>query len=88
MKIVFSKIFQKTYQKANKKIKNQFADRLGLFMADEQHPLLRNHSLKGSYAGTRSISITGDFRAHYEVLADGTRYFTVLGTHSELYEKH
>jgi len=48
---------------------------------------LRNHSLQGKYDGVRSITITGDFRAHYVILLEESRTFVAIGTHSELYEK-
>ncbi len=56
-------------------------------MENEFEPILNNHMLQGKYAEVRSINITGDFRAHYTVLNNNSRYFVAIGTHSELYDR-
>ena len=56
-------------------------------MTNEFDPILRNHTLKGKNKTIRSITITGDFRAHYTIHESDVRYFVTIGSHSELYEK-
>ena len=67
------------------KIQIKFGERLLLFSKDMFHPLLNNHALRGIYKDTRSINVTGDYRALYT--HDGEKVvFIAIGTHSELYE--
>jgi addiction module RelE/StbE family toxin len=87
MYIIFSKTFVKAYKKANGNIKNSFEEKLELFKINEFDARLNNHSLNGEYSHVRSISVTGDWRAHYEIPKKDIRYFIALGTHSELYKK-
>ena len=87
MVVHFSKTFTKAYNKLDKKIRNAFIDRLELFVVDEFNSRLSNHGLKGSYKGVRSISVTGDFRAHYVIRDTDIREFIEIGTHSQLYRK-
>ncbi len=54
-------------------------------MQDPYHALLRNHALLGQFDGYRSISVSGDLRAIYTLVAKDTAYFVAFGTHSELY---
>ncbi|MBI2330404.1 type II toxin-antitoxin system mRNA interferase toxin, RelE/StbE family [Candidatus Daviesbacteria bacterium] len=58
--------------------------RLELFIINQFHPQLNNHSLTGKYKGNRSINITGDWRAIYSEEKDSV-IFELLGTHSQLY---
>jgi len=85
MKVSFHRNFKKSYKKAPKRIREQFKDRLRVFLEYPFHPLLNNHALQGKYSGLRSINVTGDFRAWYEVLSDSEVQFVIIGTHSELY---
>jgi addiction module RelE/StbE family toxin len=68
------------------KIKKAYEEKLSWFLQDEFDIRLRNHALRGKYKQIRSIAITGDVRAHYEIREEGVRYFVAIGTHSELYE--
>ncbi|OGG89115.1 hypothetical protein A2592_03235 [Candidatus Kaiserbacteria bacterium RIFOXYD1_FULL_42_15] len=87
MHVLFSKTFTKTYKRLDQKIKKAFEIKLLIFIENEFDETLRNHSLQGKYDGVRSITITGDFRAHYVILLEESRTFVAIGTHSELYEK-
>ncbi len=94
MDVRYSKKFVKEYKKANSKIQAAFEMRQKLFMQDPLDPRLHNHSLKGRYVGTRSINITGDWRAVYaeRFLRNSNSSFSkvitfeALGTHSQLYK--
>ncbi|MBI2103598.1 type II toxin-antitoxin system mRNA interferase toxin, RelE/StbE family [Candidatus Woesebacteria bacterium] len=84
MPIKFSKSFTKQYDKAPLEIRRAFDQRLKLFVQNSFHPILKNHLLRGSYKGFRSINITGDWRALYKESGDFI-IFSALGTHSQLY---
>ena len=86
MKIDYSKRFIKQLRKSPKHVQLAFAERLELFIGDRSHALLHNHTLHGTLSGYRSINITGDWRAIYAELENGSvLFFEMLGTHSELY---
>ena len=87
MDVHFSRTFKKAYDKLDTKIQNLFVDKLALFTVDEFNPRLKNHGLKGAYKGVRSISVTGDYRAHYVIHSSDVREFIEIGTHSQLYRK-
>jgi len=87
MKIKFSKKFSKQYDKLSEKIKKVFHDRLVVFMKNKNDPILNNHKLKGTLKGFSSINITGDYRAIFQELENGSLiFFLMIGTHSELYQ--
>lgn len=81
--------FLKKYNKCDQFVKNKVDQRLGFFVTNHINPVLKNHALKGELAGSRSINITGDWRALYTTKDDGKggqiAVFETLGTHSQLY---
>lgn len=88
-RIDYSKKFNKQLKKAPLSIKIAFRDRLIIFIKNPFAPILNNHFLKGKYLFSRSINITGDWRAIYsEVLENKEKVaiFLALGTHSQLYK--
>jgi addiction module RelE/StbE family toxin len=84
MNIVFHKKFKKAYQKQPAKERKRFMDQLEVFCQDPYDPTLNNHALTGLLKPYRSINITGDIRAWYEVIGDDI-VFLKIGSHSELY---
>ncbi|MBU0570092.1 type II toxin-antitoxin system mRNA interferase toxin, RelE/StbE family [Patescibacteria group bacterium] len=87
MKIKFSKKFSKRFDKAPKKIRTAFNNRLEVFINDKFHSQLNNHSLTGRYRGHRSINVTGDWRAIFREYGGGKiAYFVTINTHSNLYK--
>jgi addiction module RelE/StbE family toxin len=84
MEIYYHKHFEKQYRKLPGKIQEEFKNRLSAFIDNPFDLELNNHSLGGKYAGRRSINITGDLRAVYEI-RENRAYFLLIGTHSELY---
>ncbi|MBI2635437.1 MAG: hypothetical protein HYW79_02735 [Parcubacteria group bacterium] len=56
-----------------------------LFVEDPYHPVLNNHALKERYQGYRSIDITGDLRALFELRGENIAFFIIVDTHSNLY---
>lgn len=86
MQIEYSKRFIKEFEKCPVKIKTNFKIRLEVFIDDQNHPILNNHSLIGQLKNYRSINITGDWRAIFEEIDNSQIiYFVAIGTHSQLY---
>lgn len=85
MRIRLHHNFEKQYQKLRPAEKRRFSERRDLFMEDPFHPLLKNHALRGQYAGYRSISVGGDIRVIYKLVADDLALFVAIGTHHRLY---
>lgn len=86
MKAKFHKTFAKQLGKYPNKTQIAFQKRLALFLDDPFNQLLANHLLSGRWLGYRSINITGDLRAIYELVGQETAFFVAFGTHSQLYE--
>ena len=84
MEINFHKRFDKQFIKLPTKAQQEFKQRLILFIGNPFNHTLNNHILSGKYEGCRSINITGDLQAIYEI-KNGSIYFMMIGTHSELY---
>ena len=85
VQIKFTKSFQKQFQKILPKLQSTFFDRLEIFKNNPFQEILNNHSLRGQWAGFRSINVSGDYRAIYEDLGDSKVKFHAIGTHSQLY---
>ncbi len=88
MIIVFDKKFDKKFNKLSLKIQEKFYERLGIFRLNQFDIILNNHKLNGIYEGCRSMNVTGNYRAVYEVVIERDRevyIFIAIGTHPELY---
>lgn len=85
MTIHYTPTFKRQYKKLPEKFKDQFRERLRLFLSDPTHTLLRVHPLKGKFAGYWSMNVNGDIRALYRVSGDEIIIFALIGTHSQLY---
>jgi len=84
MNIDFHRDFIKKYKKLTTKLRDKFDERLKILITNAFAPELNNHGLHGKYAGCRSINVTGDLRAVYEVLEKGIRFLDI-DNHSNLY---
>ena len=82
--IRFHNTFWKLYKKLPLPIQLKTKERIALFASDSFNPILCNHSLAGRFQGSRSINITGDYRAIYTEI-DDVYIFKIVGTHSQLY---
>ena len=80
-----TKNFDKQYARLDAKIKLAFKQRITVFRANPFDARLRNHPLKGTFLGYRSIDITGDVRALYTIKGNTVILFGFIGTHSQLY---
>ena len=81
-----SKKFDKQFAKLSKRLKNQFIERMEIFIENPFDPILNNHSVHYPYDGCRSINITGDIRGIYELVDSSIACFIAIGSHSELYK--
>jgi addiction module RelE/StbE family toxin len=85
MKVIYHKKFLKSFHKLPAKIKNKCFEKIKLFQKNPFDPRLNNHSVESAYPQWRSINITGDYRALFEIKTEDTVVFMMIGTHSELY---
>lgn len=85
MNAKFHKAFAKQLGKHPNKTQASFQNRLSLFLSDPFNPMLSNHALTGRWAGYRSINISGDLRAVYQLIDQQTAFFVAFGRHSQLY---
>ncbi len=86
MRAYYHKDFKKSYKKLPKKLQAQADEKILLFLEDPYNQLLNNHALTGKYMGYRSIKISGDWRAIYQLEISDLAYFVKIGTHSNLYK--
>lgn len=68
----------------NPNLQKRFQERLALFIASRNDPILQDHPLKGKKQWLRSFSITGDIRAVY-FLEKGDLRLVDIGTHNQVY---
>lgn len=85
MRIIEHRKFYKQFTKLPKEIKEKFKERYLIFLANQYDPILDNHPLHPPFAGSRSINITGDYRAIFKQVSDDLIIFTEIGTHHELF---
>lgn len=81
------KTFEKHFKQRvspDRKLQQQFKNRLMLFMAGKIGYPLNDHALTGRLKGLRAFSITADIRVIYVELED-TIVFLDIGTHSQVY---
>tara|TARA_B100000315_G_scaffold10707_1_gene10349 strand:- start:3110 stop:3367 length:258 start_codon:yes stop_codon:yes gene_type:complete len=84
MRIVYKKHFNRQFKKLSPKIKEQFYERLEIFLMDKFASQLNNHSVERAFPGCRSINITGDYRALFQE-EESFLVFVFIGAHSDLY---
>ena len=88
MEIIRTKRFDKSFRKRiknNPSLINQFKQRWLMFEKDENHPLLKNHSLKGNLSGYKAFSITGDIRVIYKKEKNKIILYDI-GAHNQVYK--
>ncbi len=90
MKVQYDPAFIKKLKKIDVRIRRAFEKQLAVFLKNPFEARLNNHELRKPYLGLRSIDITADWRAFYEEIIEEDEeiaYFSILGTHNELYKK-
>ncbi len=83
--IDFTKSFVKQFKKLRESQKQHFYERLEILKKNPHDRVLRDHALKGTYTGYRSIDIESDLRALYYIQNDQIVIFAFIGSHSQLY---
>lgn len=86
MRVKFHNNFERRYLKFSFKLQTKIDERIKLFSNDQFHRTLNNHALKGKYLGCRSINITGDYRAVYQLINNDLAYFLTVDNHNNLYK--
>ena len=80
--------FTRAYKKRiaqNSKLRKHVDERIAMFQANPQNPLLHDHPLKGDNLGYRAFSASGDMRIVY-FMEDDIAYFVDIGTHNQVYK--
>ena len=85
MNLIFHKNFKRCYKKLRVGEQKKCDERIMLFVENPFDPLLNNHALSGKWRHYRSINITGDVRALYEMIGADTAFFILVDIHSNLY---
>lgn len=70
--------------KPNPGLAERFKERLDLFLASPQNPILKNHKLRGDKQDLRAFSVTGDIRVVYFITGEDL-YLVDIGTHNQVY---
>jgi len=81
------KTFEKHFKQrinSHEKLRQQFKERLALFIAGELGYPLHDHALTGKLAGKRAFSVAGDIRVIYAELDDAIVFLDV-GSHNQIY---
>jgi mRNA-degrading endonuclease YafQ of YafQ-DinJ toxin-antitoxin module len=79
--------FEKNFAKrigGNQKLRQQFKERLGMFLAGVRDYPLNDHPLIGTKTGKRTFSISPDIRVIYEE-TDTEILFLDIGSHNQVY---
>jgi len=87
MTLLNTRNFNKKFVKLSAKLKEDFRNRVALFISDQFNSQLENHTLHGERKGQRSINITGDYRLVFEVLGPDLVRLLDIDTHHNLYGK-
>ncbi|OGC81585.1 MAG: hypothetical protein A2V81_04880 [Candidatus Abawacabacteria bacterium RBG_16_42_10] len=86
MKFIYTKGFQKSFEKLSPKQQSQVENTLKKFALDPLNIMLKNHALHGKLTGFRAIKAANDLRI---VFREEQGYiFVVLinvGTHNQIY---
>ncbi len=85
MEVIITTRFKKQFEKLPTKIKNQFQQRLEIFLNKPDYSILQTHRLKGNLIGLRAFSVTGDYRVIYQMINLNTIKLVNIGTHSQLF---
>jgi addiction module RelE/StbE family toxin len=86
VKLAFHRNFDKEFARLSGAKKERVKKAIELYLQEPEHPVLRNHPLKGGWSHYRSISAGGDLRIHYRLLDQDTTLLVAVGTHSQLYK--
>lgn len=86
MRFVYTRAYKRQFKKLPREVQEKVIECLALFITNEAHPLLNNHSLRFEWSGYRSINVTGDYRLIFKKESRTLVRLEQVGTHGELYE--
>ncbi len=86
MQYFSSRKFDKKFANFPEKMKNQFIERIKIFIQNPYNSTLNNHALHGIYLGCRSINISGNLRAIYKIQDNNIALFIDIDNHGNLYK--
>ncbi|EKE05720.1 MAG: Plasmid stabilization system [uncultured bacterium] len=88
MIIKFDSKYIKSYRKRirnNIKVRFKVADRIKLFVENQNNPIIKDHQLTGAKKDYRAFWITGDIRIIYFPVSKDEVLFIDIGTHNQVY---
>lgn len=77
--------FSSSFKRAFERQKEQFFQKLELFITDPFQPQLRTHKLSGNLKDLWSCSVEYDLRVIFFFVNDKTLIFEEIGSHDEVY---
>jgi len=86
--IKFDSKYIKSYRKRirnNIKVRFKVADRIKLFVENQNNPIIKDHQLTGAKKDYRAFWITGDIRIIYFPVSKDEVLFIDIGTHNQVY---
>ena len=85
---VWDQGFKKSYRKRIHRypqLKNQFQEKMALFLEQPFDPQLRTHKLSGKLKGVWAFSINDDYRVLFEFVNTQKVLLIDFGSHDEVY---
>ena len=86
MEIIYSKRFDKSFEKLELKKQEKVAHAIAVFQNNPRNISLKNHKLSGNKKGLRAISAGGDLRIIFLEENGYTRVLMIqVGSHNQVY---
>ncbi len=86
MEIIYSKKFDKSFEKLEVKKQEKVTHAISVFQDNPRNISLKNHKLSGNKKGLRAISVGGDLRILFLEENDYTRVLMLqTGSHNQVY---
>ena len=84
-KILISRLFEKSFDRLPRHIRNLVERKENLFRKNAFHPSLETHKLGGELKDDWAYSVNREYRVHFYFVDDHTAMFIDVGTH-EIYK--
>jgi addiction module RelE/StbE family toxin len=85
MIVTTTRKFDKRFKKQSARIKQEFGERIKIFLEDINNPILNIHKLSGKLNNLWSFNLSGDVRVIFDKSQKGVIILVDIGSHSELY---
>jgi addiction module RelE/StbE family toxin len=86
MNVNLSPRFKRAYKKLPADLKDDFDNKIKLFLQDPQHPSLRTHKLKGRLQSCLAFRLKDGYRVLFEFSSSETVDLLDIGPH-DIYKK-